>query len=570
MATWYVQTSGTTQQLNYVYGLDPFNVFAVGNNGTILFWNGNKWIKQNSSSFQNLNKIWAYSSSSIWIAGTGGALLNSINLGQTWNVINTLNTTIMANGNYVGIWGSSDLDFWVLDQVSASVYHTTNGGVSWTTAFTATGAAQWSHMWGATSNYIIASASLTVATGASKFAVYNGIGWTAITEGTARGDGIGCFPIGYTGQNFTVGQNATAGVIADWNRTFSAGGGVDAVPTGAAGFKTVYGSDLTNLYSAGVDINGNYLLAQVVPPASTPGVTGSWAGVTMPTLPTGQTGGFYGVFASPSGYATAVGADGVIVARQGASLIMTSALVISTNTVLVTFSTAPLAQSNIFAGDALNPASWTISRVDTGALFNVMTVNQVSATSFKVLIYERFASYLVQHSVSAPTLVDPFGVTIGLANSATFYGILADVNQNQAAQAAANRYTLSDIANPPFPVTDNNSGGGSRIITASGDFKTESGNALLKKLIARRLMTTPGEFFHLPEYGIGIRLKEPLKSSDLRALKKTIEDQISLEPEVSTVNASLLQDQATGILTATIRVTTVIGDGITIDHRIGG
>jgi hypothetical protein len=80
---------------------------------------------------------------------------------------------------------------------------------------------------------------------------------------------------------------------------------------------------------------------------------------------------------------------------------------------------------------------------------------------------------------------------------------------------------------------------GTLVIEADGDYASMTGAALIKKLILRRLTTKPGDFFHLPEYGIGLREKEPLPVADLRKLAKAIELQVAQEPEVGAVKATL-------------------------------
>jgi len=66
-------------------------------------------------------------------------------------------------------------------------------------------------------------------------------------------------------------------------------------------------------------------------------------------------------------------------------------------------------------------------------------------------------------------------------------------------------------------------------------------------------MTTPGDFFHIPTYGLGVRMKEPIPPSDLGRLKTAVETQVpSLIPEVSSANATITLD-ANGILTVRVR-----------------
>jgi len=75
-SAWSSQSSGTTQFLNSVWGSDASNVWAVGNGGTVLKWNGSAWSSQSSGTTQSLNSVWGSDASNIWAVGNGGTILN--------------------------------------------------------------------------------------------------------------------------------------------------------------------------------------------------------------------------------------------------------------------------------------------------------------------------------------------------------------------------------------------------------------------------------------------------------------------------------------------------------------
>ena len=91
-------------------------------------------------------------------------------------------------------------------------------------------------------------------------------------------------------------------------------------------------------------------------------------------------------------------------------------------------------------------------------------------------------------------------------------------------------------------------------IEPGGDYASETGVPFLKKLILRRLVSKPGDFFHLPNYGVGLREKEPLPTNDLRKLAKQIEMQVLMEPEVATVKATLSYAAAAAVLYVQLKV----------------
>jgi hypothetical protein len=72
---WVNQNSGVTSSLNNVFFLTSSNGWAVGNNGTILKYNGSIWTKQESGTSQNLNDVFFLSPNFGWAVGDSGIIL---------------------------------------------------------------------------------------------------------------------------------------------------------------------------------------------------------------------------------------------------------------------------------------------------------------------------------------------------------------------------------------------------------------------------------------------------------------------------------------------------------------
>ena len=83
---WTQRTSGTTQNLNSVYGYYN-NVVAVGNNGTILTSEdyGVTWTSRASGTTQNLNKVIMLPTGTRIVVGNGGTIITS-DFGDDWTV----------------------------------------------------------------------------------------------------------------------------------------------------------------------------------------------------------------------------------------------------------------------------------------------------------------------------------------------------------------------------------------------------------------------------------------------------------------------------------------------------
>lgn len=207
-----------------------------------------------------------------------------------------------------------------------------------------------------------------------------------------------------------------------------------------------------------------------------------------------------------------------------------SAVATGDRTVLVGFTVAPLQNSSIGLGDALNPASWVLLRMDTLVSFSVMSVRKVSDVLFELMTLEKFGDALITHRIDASAITDPSGVPIANPKTEDWPGCTA---------FKAALVPTGDVDIASIQLSDTALAGVLRVSPSSGDYETESGVKLLQKLIIRRLTTSPGSFYHLPGYGLGIQTKEPLLTSDLVSLKGEIERQVAREPEFAAVQAIL-------------------------------
>lgn len=226
---------------------------------------------------------------------------------------------------------------------------------------------------------------------------------------------------------------------------------------------------------------------------------------------------------------------GDAVAGIGSSI--TKALAISTREVDVTVSGLVQDNSPFLPGDALNPVTWVVQRLDSGAFFTPVSVTQVGTYVYRVLMLEEFASVSVNHRISSSTLLDTAGNPIISPRQADFLGILDEDKVSNEARLAKRRVVTRDLANSPTP--QNPFFAGTLQITAAGDYKSVSGPELTRKLLFRRYYSSPGDFFHLSKYGVGLREKEPIKRANLTTMKTRIEQQSLAEPEVELAQATV-------------------------------
>jgi hypothetical protein len=232
---------------------------------------------------------------------------------------------------------------------------------------------------------------------------------------------------------------------------------------------------------------------------------------------------------------------------------ISNAFASSTHTVRVKLSSEPKHSDPLAAGDALNPQTWLVQRLDTGIFFTVLAAREFDPPFlYELLLLEAMADHLITHRVKSTTLVAANGIPIAAPSFFDFAGVLDEDLAEPVAATSARRFSSRDLANPPFPA-GGTTVGGTLVIGAAGDYESEEGTVLLKKLVIRRLTTRPGEFFHLPGYGVGLTVKEPIPAHDLPGLKKQIERQIGQEPDVEAVQANLSLT-ANGVLTLQLRV----------------
>jgi hypothetical protein len=154
---------------NAVWGSSPSDVFAVGDDGAIVHYNGTTWSPMRSTTSQCLVGVWGSSASDVFAVGNFGVILHYD--GSDWSVMKSGTDWMLTD-----IWGSSSTDVYVVGQVFgrlAGVYIPTTlhyDGEDWI---------ETSHF-GSVHNAVWGSSSSDVffAGEASGFAQYDGADWS--------------------------------------------------------------------------------------------------------------------------------------------------------------------------------------------------------------------------------------------------------------------------------------------------------------------------------------------------------------------------------------------------------
>jgi hypothetical protein len=127
--SWSKMSNITDESLNGIWGSGPNNVFAVGYGGIILHYDGNIWHKMYSGTSNSLNDIWGSGPNDIFAIGYNGTILHYD--GTMWHAVNS-GTVNSLNG----VWGSGPNDVFavgsggIILHYDGSTWRTMNSGTS--------------------------------------------------------------------------------------------------------------------------------------------------------------------------------------------------------------------------------------------------------------------------------------------------------------------------------------------------------------------------------------------------------------------------------------------------------
>lgn len=125
---WEPMDSGTTNRLSAVWGTAPENIFAVGDIGTILHFNGNNWTQMVSPTTNILRDVWGAGPSDVYAVGDEYTVVHYD--GDSWVQVSGLPTCNISNLN--GVWGSGPNDIFAVGEGHDSKGHVIHwDGNSW-------------------------------------------------------------------------------------------------------------------------------------------------------------------------------------------------------------------------------------------------------------------------------------------------------------------------------------------------------------------------------------------------------------------------------------------------------
>jgi photosystem II stability/assembly factor-like uncharacterized protein len=279
---WTSLQSPITQNLRGVWGTSTTNVFVVGENGQIWRYNGTTW---NPDSVLKINTVWGSSSSDVYIGGEhcDRAVMLHYN-GNTWTLVD-LSSLSLTSTSILNIWGSSNNDVYALGS-AGEICHSTDYGITWTTVQSASSS---------TCSWALSSSNSYIG-GMNKLLIkYDGSEWTSIGEklqtdfdiygiwGTspsdlfAVGDGKGSPSIRrYDGENWSdisepdgssynciwgLGSNAYAGgFLGTGISQYNGTEWLNMDVSKNYKYLRIWGSSKNSVFAVGEDQNGNTVL----------------------------------------------------------------------------------------------------------------------------------------------------------------------------------------------------------------------------------------------------------------------------------------------------------------------
>ena len=128
-SAWSPQSSGTAKNLYGVWGSSANNVWAVGAGGTVIWWDGTAWTARPSGTTSDLYGVWGSDASHVWAVGAGGTVLS-------WDGTAWTGQTIGTSARLEDVWGSDEDTVWAVGsggtvvKLYGNVWVTERGGGS--------------------------------------------------------------------------------------------------------------------------------------------------------------------------------------------------------------------------------------------------------------------------------------------------------------------------------------------------------------------------------------------------------------------------------------------------------
>jgi hypothetical protein len=328
-AQWSQMTfsAGTGGLLYGVWGTSATNVYAVGQTGQIIHYDGDgdddgvsdtRWdAPMVTPAAFDLYAIWGAGASNIYAVGQGGTVLNFG--GANWT---DLSVVVPGGADIYGVWGTSSSDVFITD-VTGIVCH--GVGPAWVLQWTLAGNA-FRGIWGSASDDVF-----TVDVTAGRIYHFNGAAWDITPMGTAA---FGLTNIWGSSASdvYAIGLNGT--VVHYDGSNWSP---VTGISPGSIQLTGIWGSSASDIFIVGL---GGTIL--------------HYDGTAWSDMASGTLENLWSVWGTGAGEVFAVGGTSVPIALRyeaPAPTTTTTAAITTTSTVITTTTTVGICPSEAIYGE---------------------------------------------------------------------------------------------------------------------------------------------------------------------------------------------------------------------------
>jgi hypothetical protein len=164
---WTSMSSNTTSDLHSIWGVTSTDVFAIGNSGTIIHYDGSKWASMSSNTTDDLHSIWGATGTDVFAVGSSGTIIHYD--GSTWSSISS-NTT----NDLHSVWGATGTDVFAAGSSGIILHY---DGSTWSSISSNT-TNDLHSIWGVTSTDVFAVGS------SGMIIHYDGSTWALMSSNT--------------------------------------------------------------------------------------------------------------------------------------------------------------------------------------------------------------------------------------------------------------------------------------------------------------------------------------------------------------------------------------------------
>ena len=167
-SSWTSMTVPPTEGLYDIWGNSSNDVYAVGSDGTIVHYDGTSWTTMTSGTTRTLFSIWGSSCNDVFVVGGSGKILHYD--GSSWTSMTSGDTSTL-----VGIWGITGSDVFAVGNGITLHYD----GTEWTTMVNSySNSGYLKGVWGSSSSDVFAVGDFV----SVKIIHYDGNSWSSMSS----------------------------------------------------------------------------------------------------------------------------------------------------------------------------------------------------------------------------------------------------------------------------------------------------------------------------------------------------------------------------------------------------